>query len=167
MKKTMIALISITLSISIVSVCAAEEWNSLFKNAFSNIESVFDSETSDEKETADEKSWLENIVTIADGLFASETGIPKEIHYGDYELFKQDIDTLEVYFQTYADFMRDYDPADISMLADYTALLARYTEAMEVLEALDITKMSQKEEAYYLSSLNRINQILIDVLDEI
>ena len=62
--------------------------------------------------------------------------------------------------------MVDYDPNDFSMLAEYTSLMAKYVEAMEVLESLDQTKMTHQEEKYYLEVLIRINKILYTSLEE-
>ena len=110
---------------------------------------------------------LEDISTIAGGLTGADTVIPKEIHYGDFERFQQDVDAIERFFQEYAEFMKSYDEKDLSMLVDYTAMMASYAEAMQVLEALDETKMTAKETMYYTELMVRINKHLDSVLDEL
>lgn len=96
-----------------------------------------------------------------------DVGIPKVIHYGDYEQFKKDIDTIEAFFHEYVDFMKNYDASDLSMLADYTSFLARYADASRVLESLDESKMTAQEEAYYTTVLLRIDKLLLTELPNI
>ena len=161
MKKLTALFLSIALALGTVNISFAEGWGSFF----SNIGSTFDS--SESSENSSSSSWLQNLGTLTGNLFAAETGIPKEIHYGDYELFKQDIDILEAYFQSYADFLKNYDVNDIGMLAEYAEMMVLYSEAMLVLDSLDEAKMSSKEERYYLNTLNRINKILLETLGDI
>lgn len=167
MKKLIAVILILSLSLLTPSLCLAEKWNSFFGNALEEIENAFSNDgTSEEEEAATENSIIGDLGTIIGGIFSEDNALPKEIHYGDFELFKQDIDTLEIYFQAYADFMADYDPSDFSMLAEYTSLMAKYVEAMEVLESLDQTKMTHQEEKYYLEVLIRINKILYSSLEE-
>jgi len=148
----------------------AKEINSLFgadeeEDIEKEIEKSETEETTEEATSADNSgSFLGDISTIFGGLTALETGIPKTIHYGDYELFKKDIDMLEKYFQEYVDFMKNYDANDLSMIADYTSFMASYVEAMQVLDALDVEKMSAQETKYYNTVLLRINKLLYSAL---
>ena len=166
MKRVFALLLTICICFSSISLCFAEGWKGLLGDTFANIESAFttDKENGKESEDKNKSNPLDDMGTIVAGLFKAETGIPKEIHYGDFELFKQDIDTVEAYFEAYADFMNSYDANDLSMFSEYTSMMAKYVEAMEVLESLDITKMSKQEEKYYLDTLIDINKILYDLL---
>lgn len=152
MKKTLVVMVSLVLCVAFVTTGCAE-------GLFGAIGSLFGNEKKEEQH-----SVLDDLGTIAGGLFAEENDLPKEIHYGDYEQFKKEIDTLEAYFEEYAAFMKKYDASDISMLADYTSLMAKYTEAMRVLDALDESKMNSQEKKYYQQVLLRINQILYSAL---
>jgi len=176
MKKILSLLLVFILCFSTISPALASGWGSAFGDAFKDFGSMFGSEESSEvteeaeeaeEEKKEEKSWLQNLGTIAGGLFSEDVGIPKEIHYGDYELFKQDIDLLEAFFQSYVEFMKSYDADDLSMFTEYTAFLASYVEAMGILESLDESKMSSKEERYYLNTLNRINKLLLEAALEL
>lgn len=169
MKKIIAVVLILSLSLYTPSLCFAEKWSSFFGSALEEIENSFSNEKNSANKTEEgpsENNILGDLGTIIGGLFAEDNEIPKTIHYGDFELFKQDIDALEIYFQAYADFMVDYDPNDFTMLAEYTSLMAKYVEAMEVLESLDQTKMTHQEEKYYLEVLIRINKILYTSLEE-
>lgn len=142
------------------------------KESAKELESLFDDsseETADETEAKEDEqkdkgSFLNDIGTIWGGIAKEEIGIPKTIHYGDYEAFKKDIDLIEAYFEEYAEFMKNYDANDLSMIADYTSFLASYVEAMQVLDALDESKMSSQEKNYYNKVLLRINKVLYNAL---
>jgi len=140
---------------------SAKELGSLFSE---DEEEKTEESTEETKPESDSESFFGDISTIFGGLTALETGVPKTIHYGDYELFKQDIDALEKYFQEYVDFMKKYDANDMSMIADYTSYMASYVEAMQVLDALDVEKMSAKETKYYNTVLLRINELLYSAM---
>lgn len=144
MKKHVLLVLAIVLTICLCSAGSAEGLSKLFGGS------------------SDASSFLDDIGTIVGGLTADEAGIPKTIHYDDFELFKQEVDTLEAYFQEWADFMKTYDSNDLSMLADYTSLMARYVDAMRVWETIDESKMDAKEKKYYNTVLLRVNKILVD-----
>lgn len=50
----------------------------------------------------------------------------------------------------------------IDLLSDYTKFMSQYTEMMEAMDALGEEEMSTEESKYYLDTMNRINQKLID-----
>lgn len=50
----------------------------------------------------------------------------------------------------------------VSMLADYTAMVARYTDAVSEIGSMDENSMSAEDWAYYLEVVNRVNQKLLD-----
>ena len=60
--------------------------------------------------------------------------------------------------------MNNYDVSDLSMLTEYTSFMASYVEAMRVLEALDESKMTNKEKVYFNKVLLRINKMLYSEL---
>ena len=160
MKKFIAMFLIVCLCIANAQIGFAKDLGDLF----GNIGSVFGQSSPDKTDENASDSVLKNASTIISGLFSADTDIPKTIHYDDFELFKQEIDTLEQYFQSYVDFMKAYDASDLSMLNDYLDLMAKYTEAMQVLEALDESKMTRQEKTYYTKVQLRIDKMLFDML---
>lgn len=169
MKNRVIVVLVLIYMLTTVSAGYAEGFGSLFSNVSGELSTLLggtsEDHSSEEENPEGEDSFLKDIGTIFGGLAAEETGIPKKIHYGDYELFKKDIDAIEKYFKEYVDFMNSYDVSDLSMLTEYTSFMASYVEAMRVLEALDESKMTNKEKAYFNKVLLRINKILYRELE--
>lgn len=79
--------------------------------------------------------------------------------------FKASMDSYEQFFDQYVEFMKKYkDSGDsISMLADYTKMMQRYTDTMNKLNAIDQNSLSAADEAYYLEVMGRITQKLASV----
>lgn len=81
--------------------------------------------------------------------------------------FKEAMDSYEAFFNEYVDFMIKYMDAEademVGMLADYTAYLTEYTEAMEKLEELEYQDMSVEESIYYLEVTSRIYEKLWEI----
>ena len=164
MRKGLAMVLVTSVLMTTVSSGYAEGLGSLFGGAAKEITSLFGNSSENSMDEVGSNSFLNDLGTIIGGLTAEEAGIPKEIHYEDYELFKKDIDAIEAYFQEYVDFMKKYDASDLSMLADYTSFLASYVEASRVLESLDENKMTTQEKNYYTKVLLRINKILYSAL---
>jgi len=125
-------------------------------------------ENIDETNDTDEiKSVLGSMSALYGDLIADDLGIPKTIHYGDYELFKKDIDAIEAFFQEYADFMKKCNSSDPSMMAEYMSMVSKGVEAERILDSLDESKMSEQEYDYYSKVQLRITKINIDLLLEL
>lgn len=79
--------------------------------------------------------------------------------------FKEAMDSYEAFFDEYCDFMERYasssNPA--SMAVDYAKFMARYSETMDKMNAIDEDSLSPEDYAYYTEVMDRVNQKLLDV----
>lgn len=85
-------------------------------------------------------------------------GVRKEI--------KDAIDGYEAFFKEYTDFMKKYAKSSnqLSMLTDYTKMLARYAETMEKWEKFDKEHtMNDAEAKYFMDATLRIDKMLLEV----
>ncbi|MBR3357828.1 MAG: hypothetical protein IKG46_08350 [Solobacterium sp.] len=82
----------------------------------------------------------------------------------DFEEFKQKMDDLEAFFDSYVEFLKTYDKDDMSMLVKYADMLAKYGDAMKALDEIDESALTAEESAYYTEVLLRINQKNLEVL---
>ncbi len=63
----------------------------------------------------------------------------------------------------YCDFMNNYDATDLSMLSEYSELMAEYATATAKFEKIEDEDLNDAELAYYLEVSNRISQNLLAV----
>lgn len=79
--------------------------------------------------------------------------------------FKEALDSYEVFFDEYVEFMKKYQDSDdvSSMLTDYTNYMSQYADMMTKLSALEGEDMTTAEAAYYLEVTTRINKNLLEV----
>jgi len=79
--------------------------------------------------------------------------------------FKETMDSYEQFFDEYVEFMQTYQGSDdvAGMLSDYSDMLARYTETMKSLDAIDTSSLSAADYAYYIEVTGRISQKLLTV----
>ena len=80
---------------------------------------------------------------------------------------KEFLDSYEAFMDEYVAFMQKYSDADPSematMMADYFAMMSRYSEFAENIDAIDEEELTNAELAYYLEVTNRVNQKLLVV----
>ena len=92
--------------------------------------------------------------------FSVERGIRPE--------FKEAMDSFEAFFDEYVAFMKAYmdsnDP--LGMMEEYTSMMQQYVETMGELEDIDEEELSEEEALYYAEVVLRINQKLLEVLDD-
>lgn len=78
--------------------------------------------------------------------------------------FKEMMDSYEAFFDEYIAFMAKYKEADgtaaLSMLSDLSDYMAKYTDYMSKLDAIDQDDLSPEEALYYLEVSTRIMQKL-------
>lgn len=116
------------------------------------------SDTSKENTDVIEESPEEDAANMTD--VASDTeGISPE--------FKEMMDSYEAFFDEYVEFMKKYMNADatsiVSMMQDYTDYMAKYTEMIQKLNALQNEEMSTEEALYYTEVSARITQKLLEL----
>lgn len=73
------------------------------------------------------------------------------------------MDSYEAFFDEYVDFMKAMsdDPGNTTMLLKYTAMMMQYAETMEKLDAIDESKLSPADDAYYIKVMARIEVKLL------
>lgn len=79
--------------------------------------------------------------------------------------FQQAMDDYLAFYEEYCDFMKKYKDSNypISMMADYTDLLQRSLDMQESFDALGDEEMTVAETKLYLDTLNKVEQMLLDV----
>ncbi len=79
--------------------------------------------------------------------------------------FKSAMDSYEKFFDEYVAIMKKYknNPSDVSVLADYTKYMGKYTKMMEDFEKWEDEEMNTAEMAYYLEVQGRITKKLLEV----
>ena len=79
--------------------------------------------------------------------------------------FKEAMDSYEVFFDEYCEFMKKYkdNPTDLSLIADYATYMAKYVDTMAKLEKLGEEDLNDAELLYYAEVNNRISQKLLEV----
>jgi hypothetical protein len=79
--------------------------------------------------------------------------------------FREATDSYEAFFDEYVAFMQKYKASSdaASMLADYSSFLTRYADVMQKIGAIDSSKLSADDAAYYLQVMARIEQKLASI----
>ncbi len=93
--------------------------------------------------------------TTAPEVAAAPTGVSPE--------FKATMDSYEAFFDEYITFMKAMsdDPNNTAMLLKYATMMMQYTETMEKLDAIDESKLSPADDAYYIEVMARIEVKLL------
>ena len=81
----------------------------------------------------------------------------------DFEAFKKTMDDYEAFFDSYCEVMENYSSNPTANMGAYLEMTQKYLEVMSGLEALDENEMSEKELAYYLEVMGRIEAKLAKV----
>lgn len=81
--------------------------------------------------------------------------------------FKDAMDSYEVFFNEYCDFMKAYRESTdtVGMLAEYTDYMGKYVDAMEKLDKIGEEEMNNAELKYYTEVMGRINQKLLSIAE--
>ena len=78
------------------------------------------------------------------------------------------MDSLEAFFDEYAEFMEEYANSDdvTSLMGDYTEYLSKYAEMMGKLEAIDESTLNEEEAIYYAEVAARISEKMLGTIGE-
>ena len=79
-----------------------------------------------------------------------------------FEEFKQKMDALEQFFDSYVEFMKTYDSTDTAAMVKYLNMMNEYTKAMKALDSIDESKLTPEQDSYYLQVMLRIDQKLLE-----
>lgn len=79
--------------------------------------------------------------------------------------FKAAMDSYEEFFDEYVAIMRKYkeNPADLSILTDYSNYMSQYADMMQKLEKWENEDLNAAETAYYIDVQARISKKLLEV----
>ena len=82
--------------------------------------------------------------------------------------FKRYMDSYEEFFDEYIAFMQSLDEEEegLGFLLKYAAMMERYAEVMDSLDAVDEEALSTADEIYYLEVLSRINRKLLNASED-
>ncbi len=105
----------------------------------------------------------ENVISYGSGAAAPAPAAVPETAPGSFEEFRKKMDDYEAFFDSYAEFMKSYDPSNTSTMFAYLDMLAKYADAMEALDEIDESALTPEEEAYYTQVMLRITQKLLEV----
>lgn len=78
--------------------------------------------------------------------------------------FKATMDSYEAFFDEFIDFLKvmSDDSDDIGTLLRYASMMMKYGETLEKLEAIDESKLSPADDAYYIEVMARIELKLLE-----
>ena len=93
---------------------------------------------------------------------------PGPAHDGVTPEFKATMDSYEAFFDEYVAFMKavDENPGNLALLLQYAAMLERYTEAMEELDAMGEEELSDADMIYYVQTMARIEVKLLELIQD-
>lgn len=113
-----------------------------------------EAESGETKETEKSAETEESVATTDN----SSDGVSAE--------FKEAMDSYEKFFDDYVDIMQKMsdNPSDLTILAEYTEFMGKYTDTMTKFEAIEDSDMNDAETAYYVEVQTRINQKLLGAL---
>lgn len=80
--------------------------------------------------------------------------------------FKEQMDSIEAFYDKYIDFMKSYDGSSLDMTLKYAELMKQYYDTNKKLEEMDTSAMTPADEAYYIEVYTRINQKLMQAAIE-
>ena len=132
--------------------------------------STTDEDTSDSDTTkSDEPSDTEGATSLSDGKKSGSSSGSKQPAQTEQpsatanDDFKATMDSYEAFFDEWIEFMTTYNAEGkpLSMLADYTQMMAQYTETMSKMDDIDETTLTPEQQQYFLEVQGRINEKLL------
>lgn len=129
-----------------------------------------DEDTSDsDTAKSDEPSDTEDTTSLSDDKqsgSSSESEQPAQTEQPSTTAdddFKATMDSYEAFFDEWIEFMTTYNAEGnpLSMLADYTQMMAQYTETMSKMDAIDETTLTPEQQQYFLEVQGRINEKIL------
>ena len=90
---------------------------------------------------------------------ANDTDVPA----GVTPEFKAQMDEYEAFFDEYVEFMQKYSESDnpVALMTEYLDFMQKYTKAMEALDAIDESTLSDADSLYYAQVMLRIDEKLL------
>lgn len=90
---------------------------------------------------------------------ANDTDVPA----GVTPEFKAQMDEYEAFFDEYVEFMQKYAASDnpVALMSEYLEFMQKYTKAMEALDAIDESTLSDADSLYFAQVMLRIDEKLL------
>lgn len=94
---------------------------------------------------------------------ANDTDVPA----GVTPEFKAQMDEYEAFFDEYVEFMQKYAASDnpVALMSEYLDFMQKYTKAMEAIDAIDESTLSDADSLYFAQVTLRIDEKLLSVLN--
>ena len=94
---------------------------------------------------------------------ANDTDVPA----GITPELKAQMDEYEAFFDEYVEFMQKYAASDnpVALMSEYLEFMQKYTKAMEALDAIDESTLSDADSLYFAEVTLRIDEKLLSVLN--
>ena len=94
---------------------------------------------------------------------ANDTDVPA----GVTPEFKAQMDEYEAFFDEYVEFMQKYSESDnpVALMTEYLDFMQKYTKAMEALDAIDESTLSDADSLYYAQVMLRIDEKLLAAMN--
>ena len=94
---------------------------------------------------------------------ANDTDVPA----GVTPEFKAQMDEYEAFFDEYVEFMQKYAASDnpVALMSEYLEFMQKYTKAMEAIDAIDESTLSDADSLYFAQVTLRIDEKLLSVLN--
>lgn len=102
-------------------------------------------------------------VKLSNANAASSAGSQRSSVSGIRPEFKEAMDKYESYMNEYVNFMKQDHTYSAAWLDQYNAVLHKYSEAMEALDKVESSSMTNEENLYYLDVLTRVNKKLLEI----
>lgn len=79
--------------------------------------------------------------------------------------FKEAMDSYEIFFNEYVDFINKYNESDdtLSLMSEYLDYMSKYSDVMQKMEAIDETELSDEEALYYAEVNLRISKKMLEI----
>ena len=98
----------------------------------------------------------------------SDTGADNsDVPAGVTPEFKAQMDEYEAFFDEYVEFMKKYSESDnpVALMSEYLEFMQKYTKAMEAIDAIDESTLSDADSLYFAQVTLRIDEKLLSVLN--
>jgi hypothetical protein len=94
---------------------------------------------------------------------ANDTDVPA----GVTPEFKAQMDEYEAFFDEYVEFMKKYSESDnpVALMSEYLDFMQKYTKAMEAIDAIDESTLSEADSLYFAQVTLRIDEKLLSALN--
>ena len=98
----------------------------------------------------------------------ADTGVDNsDVPAGVTPEFKAQMDEYEAFFDEYVEFMKKYSESDnpVALMSEYLEFMQKYTKAMEAIDAIDESTLSDADSLYFAQVTLRIDEKLLAAMN--